>query len=159
MAEITIPGAVGELTNVFETWSTLLDGLSKGAFWKTLGEILGNGSSAGTTNLKLGGEWDTLLGLFTGGAAGFKGLDMANDLAELGMSSKEISGIESSAKGQPQLVQALIDALRDGVNIKSSPNQYAALNSTFNISAPAGATNITAKQIADQLAKAFNGIQ
>lgn len=71
-----------------------------------------------------------------------------------GFSSSQISKIENAANNANILPQ-LLQALSSGATTSSS--SYAALKNTFNITAPSGATNLTANQIAAQLYKQFQG--
>lgn len=78
LSELVIPGAMKELTSILETWTTLLDALGKGSFFKEIGSIVSEGGSALIENTKNAGIWDSLKGVVTAGASGFTGLDGGN---------------------------------------------------------------------------------
>jgi hypothetical protein len=70
----------------------------------------------------------------------------------LSLSNSQLSQIDNTASSN-NMIDSLISALQTGVN----KNTYQSLQSTFNLSVPAGSAGITAKMIATQLYNTFQG--
>lgn len=140
------------------------------------------GAAAGTflggpVGAAVGGLAGGLIGGIAGGAGAFglinSGVNAVGNPADSGTASEiaeqlalhgggtnfsdsQVTAINANAQMHGD-IQQLIAALTNGISTKSS--SYATLTNNFNLTAPPGATTLTAQQIAAQLYKQFQGTQ
>lgn len=129
-------------------------GAGVGSFAGPVGTLVGGGVGAVGGGIAASGLLSSIQDAITSGLGSGTGGELFNELLQKNSSftSGQVSSI-NSAGTKDNDIQQLLTALTSGLNTNSA--SYAQLHNTFNITAPQGATSITAQQIAAQLYKQF----